>query len=76
MKGELRGMKKLFIKLLKDERGISQSTESLIFLVGTGVVASVVLGVITVLLVGKDKDGSGGMAKTVSDKINNIIGDL
>ncbi|WP_459195612.1 hypothetical protein [Wukongibacter baidiensis] len=69
-------MKKIFTKLLKDERGISLSTESLIFLVGTGIVASVVIGVITVLLVGKDKDGTGGMAKSVSDKINGIVDDI
>lgn len=69
-------MKKIFTSLLKDERGISLSTESLIFLVGTGVVASAVIAVLTVLLVGKDKDGTGGMSKSVSDKINGIIEDM
>lgn len=69
-------MKKIFIELMKDERGISKSTEELIFLVGTGVVASVVIGAVTVMLAGKDKDGSGGMVDSVGDKMNDIIDDL
>ena len=76
MKGEFIDMKEVFINLLKDERGVSLSTESLMFIVGIASVASIVLYVIAGILVGKDRDGTGGMSKHVKDRLNEIMSDI
>lgn len=73
---KLQLLKKQIKQLINDERGITISPEALIFLVGSSIVASVVIGVITVILTGKDKDGSGGVTKSVSDNIENILNDM
>lgn len=62
-----------FRSFIKDERGITISPEALIFLVGSALVASVVIGAITVILTGKDKDGAGGVTGNVTKQIDNIM---
>lgn len=75
LKMKNRGFKSRISRILKDERGMTISSESLILIVGTSVVASVVIGAITVMLTGSEKDGSGGITKNITDNIAKIIDD-
>lgn len=60
-------------QMINDERGVTVSSESLILIVGTSIVASVVIGAITVMLTGDNKDGTGGITKNVTDNVDKIM---
>ena len=65
-----------FKSLIKDERGVTVSSETLILIVGGAVVASIVIGSITLMLTGESKDGTGGVTGNVTNNINKIMDDI
>lgn len=69
-------VKEMIKRLIKDEGGIAISSEVLIFLVGAALVSSIVIGAITTILTGKDRDGSGGVTGNVTNQINDIMDNM
>lgn len=67
---------KWFKGLKDDEGGGIVMSEHLVLLVGVVAVASVVVGVLAVMMLGECRDGSGGVVKTITDNINKMIDDI
>lgn len=66
----------LLTSLIKDERGATVSSETLILVVGGAVISSLVVGAITLMLTGENKDGKGGVTGNVTNNINKIMDDI
>ncbi len=66
-------LKDQFKQMLRDERGITVSSDTIMWVLGTVIVTGIVTSVVTVLLTGENKDGTGGIAGTVTENVNKVM---